>query len=244
MHCITTFSIDGYHLYGKKMIDSWIRFWPKDSKLTVYTENYNIEEIDPRIDSICLEKFCPKLVEFKSKSFSMIKKDSSRKEINKIYKTVKWCHKVYAIDHALSNFDDDFVIFLDGDTRTVKNIGNNFAKDLVKNSLFAVHFEHLKHGLHFETGLMAFNRQHSQFTMFLEKITSGYDNFDIYDMEKTWDGYWFSKLWSMYNLDVVNLSQGCSGVFCHPLVKNFIAHDIGTEKYTSAGFNEYLGRKI
>jgi hypothetical protein len=42
--CITTFSKDGYELYGHRMIETWLKYWPTDFKLHVYTEGYSLTE--------------------------------------------------------------------------------------------------------------------------------------------------------------------------------------------------------
>jgi len=241
---ITTFSKDGYELYGHKMIETWIQFWPETSKLIVYVEGFNLVEKDPRITEIDLESVCPDLVTFKKNSGLLLEKNKENKrERHRIQKTIKWCHKVYAMKHAL-NCLDDYVIFLDGDTYTKAYVPPHFSKILVEDNLFAVHFENLKNGLHFETGLVIFNMNHSQLGWLRENLTSAYDSLDIYNMKKTWDGYWFAHLYQVYKLPVKDLAGNNRGVFCHPVVNPILAHNVGVKKYTNAGYNEYTGRKL
>jgi hypothetical protein len=116
-------------------------------------------------------------------------------------------------------------------------------KLLVGNDLFAVHFENLSNGLHFETGLIVFNLTHPQTAWLRDILTTAYDSLDIYTMKKTWDGYWFAHLYQKYKLPVYNLSEGRHGVFNHPLVFHALVHDVGSKKYTQAGYNEFTGRK-
>lgn len=234
---VTTFSRDGYELYGHRMISSWIKHWPSDYRLNVYTEDFDLAEKDPRISEIDLVEVAPGLAKFKEKSLQLLDQKKSR-----VDKTVKWSHKVYAMKHALT-VDDNYMIFLDGDTYTKNTVKSDLAEKLVGNDLFAVHFEKLKHGLHFETGLVCFNQQHEQINWLQNILTEAYDTLEIYDMPKTWDGYWFAHLYDKYRLPVKNLSKTCSGVFCNPLVKNILAHDVGTEKYQLAGYDKFTGRK-
>jgi len=233
---ITTFSQDGYDLYGHQMIESWIQYWPNDYHLNVYTEGYNINEQDSRITEIDINAACPRLEIFKQKSQNVNQKKS------RIDKTIKWCHKVYAIQHAL-NVDSDYLIFLDGDTQTKSSYAPRLEQQLVHDNLFAVHFENLKHGLHFETGFIVFNLKHEKTQWLKDILTTAYDSLDIYNMDKTWDGYWFSHLYEKYNLPVKNLSESCSGVFCNPLINNVLHHDVGTRKYRQAGYNKFTGKK-
>jgi hypothetical protein len=233
---ITTFSKDGYDLYGHKMISTWLKHWPKTHKLNVYVENYSLDEQDDRITSLEIYDLCPDLVGFKEKSYKLTEKKS------KIDKTIKWCYKVYAMQHALSS-NDDYLIFLDGDTHTLSDIPTNIAETLVENNLFAVHFENLKYGLHFETGLVVFNLKHEKKEWLKKILTSAYNSLEIYKMKKTWDGYWLAHLYKEYKLPVKNLSAGCSGVFCHPAVKGKLVHNVGTHKYLNSGYDKFTGRK-
>ena len=66
---VTTFSKDGYELYGHRMIETWLQYWPKDFKLQVYTEGYTLIESDPRLSAIDLETVCPDIISFKKNSF-------------------------------------------------------------------------------------------------------------------------------------------------------------------------------
>ena len=172
----------------------------------------------------------------------MLEQNDQKRFKHKIFKTIKWSHKVYAMKHALSS-GDDYVIFLDGDTYTKHPIPNNIAHELVNENLFAVHFEQLPNGLHFETGLIVFNLKHKQLPWLRDILTSAYDSLDIYNMKKTWDGYWFAHLYEQYNLPVYDLTEGRKGVFIHPLIYNALVHDVGSKKYIQAGYNEFTGRK-
>ena len=241
--CVTTFSKDGYELYGHRMIETWLKYWPTDFKLQVYTEGYALTEIDPRLISIDLETTCPDIVIFKNNSLKMVEQNPNEKRFkHKIFKTVKWCHKVYAMKHALS-VNDDYLVFLDGDTYTTQAIAGNIPKLLVGNDLFAVHFENLPNGLHFETGLIVFNLTHDQTAWLRDILTTAYDSLDIYTMKKTWDGYWFAHLYEKYKLPVCNLAKERTGVFGNPLIHRALVHDVGSRKYTRAGYNEFTGRK-
>jgi hypothetical protein len=235
---ITTFSKDGYELYGHNMILSWIKYWPSNYKLCVYTENFSLDEKDPRILEIDLLDSCPRLSQFKENSLHIIGQKKTR-----IDKTIKWCHKVYAMQHALSHVTDDYLIFLDGDTYTTNSVEISLSEKLVGENLFSVHFERLKDGLHFETGLICFNLKHKKINWLKDILTSAYDSLEIYTMKKTWDGYWLAHLYQTYNLPVHNLSENCTGVFCNYLIKNILVHNVGTKKYQLVGYDKFTGRK-
>jgi len=244
---VTTFSIDGYELYGKRMIETWLKYWPENYNLHVYTEGYTLEEKHERLIEIDIDQACPNLQMFKDNSAKLITDPTNKKIINRIAKTIKWCHKVYAMAHALKNCRSSHLIFLDGDTYTKKPVIFDLAEQLTRSHLFSVHFEKLKHGLHFETGLISFNMSHQQMSLLTNEMLKDYDNLNIYNHKKTWDGYWFSYLYSHFKLDVYDLSQGKrSGVFTNPLVNGILIHEAGNDKYKNSGYNydRYRGRKI
>jgi hypothetical protein len=240
---ITTFSQDGYDLYGKRMVETWLAHWPKEYTLRTYVEDFDIDR-HKRIEQVNLNKVCPKLLDFKKYSQKLLKKyagdDKQEKRINK---TVKWCHKVFAIDHALRTCTSDYVIYLDADTYSFNAAPPDLGKKLCENNLLAVHFEKLLHGLHFETGLIVFNRRHERLQEFLDLYVEGYTTYKIYDMKKTWDSYWLVHLYEEYELPISNLGNKTNKVFNNPIIKTFMAHDVGPEKYINANFDRYTGRK-
>lgn len=242
---ITTFSKDGYELYGHRMVSSWIRYWPETFNLIVYTEDYELEEQDSRIVSLDINQSCPNLKKFKNKSFEKINEQSNNKRwIRRIEKTIKWCHKVYITSHALRNLKTDYLIYLDGDTWTNDTISDTIARDLIGDQLLGVHFETLSFGLHFETGIIVFNNNHEQKDLLSKIYQSGYDDLTIYDLEKTWDTFWLMHLWKTYNLDIKDLAENKeSYIFGNPLIYNKIKHNVGTKKYSQAGYNKFTGKK-
>lgn len=239
---IVTFSKDGFELYGRRMIESWLEFWPKDYyKLIVYTEDFSIDEYD--VEQRDLHRCCPELVKFKAISDKMKETAAEGKETKKIQKTVKWAHKVFAIDHALRKCDDGYLIYLDGDTYSIDFVPPDLPRMLCGEDLFAVHFEKLKFGLHFETGLIIFNLRHERMEDFLDVYVDGYINLDIYDLVKTWDSVWLAYLYEEYEFPVRDLGNKTNRVFNNPTVKKILMHDVGPDKYEKAGYNRYTGRK-
>ena len=244
---VTTFSEDGYHLYGKRLIDTWCRYWPTNGyTLRIYAE-HNLQVDDHRVEVINLNEVSPKLLAFKDycnarlDSIEDIKKN--RKLKNKVLKTVKWCHKVYCMDHALQS-EHDHMIFLDGDTYTKTNVPPGDLEALSDNSLFSVHFEKLQGMAHYETGLIIFNKHHEQMPDLKAHITTAYDSGEIFDFPKSWDGFWFAILHKRRNYKVTDLAGGVfRGVFTNPTVKPLLVHEAGNDKYDDKGFNTFSGRK-
>lgn len=241
---ITTFSEDGYHLYGKRLIETWCQYWPTTGyTLRIYAE-HDLTVDDPRVEVINLNDVSPKMIKFKEDCIEMASKETAKKIKNKILKTVKWCHKVYAMDHALRD-DHDYLIFLDGDTYTINNVAIGALEALSAQCLFSVHFERIYNRPHYETGLVIFNKQHSQVEDLKEHLTSAYDTKEIFKLHKSWDGFWFAELHERRGYKVNDLANGrFRGVFSNPAVKSILVHEAGNDKYEGKGFNTFSGRKI
>lgn len=239
---VTTFSIDGYELYGKKMIDTWLKYWPNNISLTVYTEGYTLTENDSRLAALDINYCCPTLNKFKEESLKLID-PNNKKTKSRISKAIRWSHKVYAMSHALNNCNTKYLIFLDGDTYTKNTVPATLAESLVKNHLFAVHFEKIQGMLHFETGLICFNMNHPQIEILKRELQKGYDTMKIHSIHKPWDSFWLVYLYQTFNLDVLNLAINSYQVFGNPLIKNILVHDVGKEKFHNKNYDKYSGRK-
>lgn len=238
---ITTFSKDGYHLYGKKLIDTWCKFWPENYTLRIYAE-HDFTVDDKRVEIVNIHSASPALVEFKTSSLEQAEQSQDKKQKNKFLKTVKWCHKVFALEHALKE-NYNYVIFLDGDTYSCAEVIPGALEKLVKGNLFAVHFERIKGHIHYETGFIIFNRSHPQLECLLENITKGYTDGTIYKLHKSWDGFWFPYLVEEFKLSVKDLARGkFRGIFSHPEIKKILVHECGNKKYENTNYNKFTGR--
>jgi hypothetical protein len=240
---ITTFSEDGYNLYGKKMIRTWLQYWPKSYKLRIYAE-HDLEVDDPRVEIVQLHEVSPALVKFKQTSQLMLEQTTDKKLRNKILKTVKWCHKVYAMGHALNKETFyNYLIFLDADTYTKDIVPQGQLESLSEKCLFSVHFEYLHKMRHYETGLIIFNLKHQQINDLKEYITSAYDTLEIYEMPKGWDGFWIAEMAAQRGYHVEDLTQGRRGIFTNPLVRDILHHDAGKDKYVGTNYNKFTGTR-
>src|SRR5512144_1810854 len=81
---VTTFNYDGYERYGRRMIESFDRYWPKDVLLYCYAEGFTPDAPSGRIIPVDLLSACPELAAFKER-----------------HRDHKWAHGAEAIDSQL-----------------------------------------------------------------------------------------------------------------------------------------------
>ena len=123
---VTTFNAEGYKIYGRQMIQTFLRTWPQDVLLRVYAENCRVTETAPNLEVLSLEGASPELVTFKNawrnvpKANGDVSADpirSKRKDAGKGFKwhAVRFAHKVYAIFHAAQHATTDWLIWMDAD---------------------------------------------------------------------------------------------------------------------------------
>jgi|APGre2960657423_1045063.scaffolds.fasta_scaffold12103_2 hypothetical protein len=123
---ITTFNADGYAKYGQRMIQTFLKTWPHEVNLIVYTENCTINESAANI-VIRDISVVSGLTEFKQqwqhvpKATGDISGDpvrSQRKDSAKGFKwnAIRFAHKTYSIFHCAQNVSTDVLIWMDADT--------------------------------------------------------------------------------------------------------------------------------
>ena len=128
------------------------------------------------------------------------------------YSAIKFAHKVYAIKKQLEKNSSDYLIWLDSDVVTIKNIEINFLNSLIndQNYLSYLGREHIN--FHSECGFLIFNTKHNLHNQFWINMSQMYEQGLLFN-EKEWhDSYIF---------DVVRLRMETEGL------KNFNISKIG-----------------
>ena len=100
----------GYEKYGRKMIDSWHRYWPHYMQLDVYCEGFELTEKNwAGINELDLLDLNPELVEFKARHAD---RPDQQNPQELAHGAVRFSHKSFAVIHACLNNPDTVVINL------------------------------------------------------------------------------------------------------------------------------------
>ena len=124
---VTTFHKAGYDLYGKRMINSFLKNWPSEIKLYVYAEDCAVEESAPNLIVRDLHQSSPELVAFKNRWKNVPKANgdvsadpirSKRKDSGKGFKwhAIRFAHKVYSIFACAKECNTEWLMWMDADT--------------------------------------------------------------------------------------------------------------------------------
>jgi uncharacterized Rossmann fold enzyme len=125
---VTSFSPDGYELYGRRMVETFEKYWPADVKLYVYYEGEKPEAASDRAEWVSLDK------DEDRAAFMAANKDHPT-DYN--LQPVKFSHKVFAVTSAPR--DTDWLIWLDGDVETIAPVTHEFLKSMYPDDIVAAY---------------------------------------------------------------------------------------------------------
>lgn len=109
---ITTCNREQWHHHGRKMALSFLRYWPAEIPLRVYTEHFTVE--NPVIQAEELNTVAPWLVPWKAERTSQ-QHGYLGERYNFKLDAVKFSHKVAAWEAAARDPELDLLIWLDAD---------------------------------------------------------------------------------------------------------------------------------
>lgn len=186
---ITGMSNEYYDLIGKEMISSWLKFWPENFSLEIYTED-KLKIKNPRIRITSLDTMDSMYHEFQS---TETKKFNERSKI--------FAKKAWPIMLNL-NENEGKLIWVDADVITIGEITEDYLNSLIGPDDFSSHIGVYQSEYYsVETGFFIIDRTNKFKKMFLENYKNIYYNRDFSDMKKPFDGDVFGKVIRNLNLD-------------------------------------------
>lgn len=191
----------GLKQYGQTMIDSFDRHWPRSVELVVYAEDCGPNTNSDRIKVLDLHARCPELVAFKNKHRNNpVANGQIMKDTNVPYKdnhfkwdAVRFSNKVFAVIDAVKNVNTDWVIWLDGDTKTFADMPDDFLSEICDPSAMACYLGR-REKYHSECGWVAYNRCHQDIFEFVARWRDFYVNDSLFDLREYHDSFVFDVL--------------------------------------------------
>jgi hypothetical protein len=202
---VTTFHKEGYELYGKRMIETFLKNWPKEVILIVYAEDCTVVESAPNLIVRDLHKESPELVAFKEKWKNVPKANgdvsadpirSRRKDAGKGFKwhAIRFAHKVYSIFDAARKSNSDILMWMDADTICHSPITIQNLEKMISSKKDLCYLG--RKGKYSECGLYSMNLKSSQTWDFLKEFQRVYDEAEngIFLMEEWHDSFVFDEV--------------------------------------------------
>jgi hypothetical protein len=230
----TTFSKHGYNVYGKRWIDSVIKYWPIDTRVVIYTDF----ELAAPADNFVIKQFdaeFPYHSEFKELVINNF--TGAEKAIGIGHKTIKFSFKGFVICKELLIAEGDCLVWLDGDAETINPITNNTLQNIIEDNFLACQQE--KNFQHVESGILFFDTTNILTKEFAKELEQYYFNKKLFKLKKPYDGYViadilkdkkfiYRDLNSQFNFKDKKSKK--EDTFLHPLLKSNFVHWIGTAK--------------
>lgn len=240
----TTFNKNGYDLYGKTWVDSFIKvanYYDK-FKAKIYYEGFFPKQDHPNIIWVDFSKQIPNHKQWKEE---YLQKTTHQDYVKTM--TVRFSHKGFVIQDVLSKHDNDYIIWLDGDCVYQDSDYTSFPKNILGKNFLACQLEHAQDLNHIESGILIFNGKHADTKVFNTHLKNNYKVDNVIQMGQPFDGFILYKSLITSKLSYTNLNQdfGKGGIqsdpgltFLHPEIKNKFIHNIGwTGKNQYAGFD-------
>jgi hypothetical protein len=221
---VTSFSAEGYKLYGKTCLETFVKHWP--CRLIVFYE------VKPEFEHPLVEyRYLYDIEGIRAFLEKLMSVDGADGRINGTYSYTfdasRFCRKVFSVD---SVFDEDGLVFwLDADTKTLKDIPREFLESL----LYGLPFCYLgRERFRTETGFIGFNTTHPDFKGFRDKYRPTYTSGEFINLPAWEDTAVFDHARKGIvgnNLNKTAL-QGIDHCFPHTVLGEYIEHYKGRRK--------------
>lgn len=191
IHLVTTFSPEGYALYGRKCVESLVKYWPQDIEIYIFTEGVDKQDFVPT----CRPNIHVKDLAEETDILSFLADFSWHPRMNHPtdyrFQGVRFSHKVFAMT-ADCLPKSGIRIWLDADTETTKPIDHEYLKRCLpdKNEVCAYLGRTQWH--HSETGWLAFDLKRG--LEFLAEMLRIYESGQVATLDETHDAWAFDHL--------------------------------------------------
>lgn len=227
---VTTFNSLGYDLYGKKMLESFLQYWPTDQQLVVYTEGFEISpaiKFDSRIivrDLLAVSS----LNEFKTRNADNRKANGywpdTTTNKNFLYDAVRFSHKVFALYETITNNPTgaENIVWVDGDSITHTHVPTDFLETNFAAENFGVSYLG-RQKQYTECGWVVYHMSNPMMKDFWETFADYYRNDSLLNEIEWHDSYIFDVVRKQYELKGMvnrNITPGC--VTGHPFINSIL----------------------
>ena len=210
---ITSFDKRYYDLIGKDCVSSFIEHWDPKFKLTCYVEGF---KLDPhkRIKQINFDqKVDPEYAKLQA-------------DTNYGVQVKKFSKKAFSFIHAMYHSKADWILWLDADVVTMKDVPAFLINDCLRDEDFSMYmgvtYTTDKSGnpgswLVPETGVFAVNTRHPKFAEFRSEYLRRYVERDHADLRRFYDNDVFGAAIQLVDASVYDLCEGFAKPYKTPL---------------------------
>lgn len=243
---ITTFSNSGYHVYGKKWIDSFVEKTQKYPNIVakIYVNGMDTSSItQDKIEVVDFDLNIPQHKEWLRLFNSQSIHDQWNKDL-----AIKFAFKSFVMLTELKQTTEGYVIWLDADCVFMDDDFDGWPEYLLNNTFVACQREHGSE--HVESGIIIFDAEHQDKQKYIDKFESLYmlpEEFNNFG--QFFDGFAVGRTLNITNIHYIDLNKnyGIDGIqsdpnctFLNPEIRRRFIHNIGiTGKRQYEDWNNY-----
>lgn len=210
---VTTFNKSGYDQYGKKMLESFVEYWPGDQQVIVYVEGFDLDPKLAKHSKIIVRDInhVKALTNFKERHKDNPKANGYWPEGEDLpsfkFDAVRFSHKVFALADAFETVvkESKGMVWVDGDTITHRTVPDNFLNSVAPLNYFDAG-ERKPYGItylgrikqHSECGFVMYNTKHPQMANFIRDFADMYTNDTIFELQEWHDSFVFDHVRKQY----------------------------------------------
>jgi len=214
MRAITTFSPEGYKVYGEDFLNTFIKHWP--IPLTVYFEELPPFR-HPRVKWVCLTDMV---------KFRWFRNRAPQDPENYLYDASKFSCKVFAQLDAFRRYPGK-ILWLDADIVTFSDVPPDLLYRMVKGT----HTCFLgRRGGYSECGFIGFDTEHPEFEFFEQRYRDMYEKEQIYTLKHHTDCHAFDAARKARGRNLTPRGRGIEHVFCDSPLAPYCDHLKGNRK--------------
>lgn len=227
---LTTFSPEGYHVYGRSFIETFIRYWP--IPLVCFVQGEAPSWKPDGVTYIDLEADPEYRAFIKDHEDNPVAHGFRHGRIDYRYQAVKFSHKVFAQTSPERPPCDQW-IWIDADVDTVRKIDNRFFEEACPPDVIASHLGR-KDWHHTECGFMAYNIPKAD--PFLRRFREIYLTGEVFALPEWHDSFVWDVVRKEVGGEFRNLSQEISGIHVWPftILGQYMFHAKGPDRKITA----------
>lgn len=260
---ISSFNQDGYNLYGREFIKSFVKNWPKEVDLHLFVgddiTHDTIKEILDISNKIQIDPLSfHQLSDFIRRSTRVWITQAGRKcdargriytndevKYSIKYDAVKFAYKTFAIINGTKTTDYDVVLWLDADTITHSQITMDTLKSWLDLDVYTRYLgrEQNPKPQYPECGFVQYNVKHPIHKEFMSTWLSYYVNDRVYELDEWHDSWVYDHIRRDLNVPSRSWTEHMPNATTHPFVQVFgkwMDHKKGPRKHSRTQTHELI----
>jgi len=235
---LTTMNYNGWHQYGERMVESFVKWWPEDIELHLYAENFVPNKSYKNLVVYDIFDTCSNLKNFVLEHDNEYNRGIRNGTRDFKFDAIKFCYKVFSQVHRIKNSNAQRLLFIDADTITFDTPPMKQLSDMLGPQQLCAYLgrEKSKKLPFSETGFIMYNLEIPATKEFAQVFETIYTSGEVFKLDYQVDCYPFDvsrkRIEQKYNITSNNLNDGFGNKhpFINTILGTFMDHLKGDQR--------------